>query len=154
MIIFGTKVRYKVVGEGEFLCPKCEQTRAYQRKKAVRYFSLYFVPVIPIGQLGEVVECQTCGMTFKPEVLTQRITLQPRARAVNLPDLINTLPHKLAGGMPAEYAVRDLTTGGVDRDVAQEMVTTYLGPRSKTCPDCGLTFMATVPRCTECERDL
>ncbi len=69
MIIFGTKGRIKEVGSGQFVCPRCRAMRLYKRKHAARYFTLYFIPVFKIKDLGEFVECQTCGGTFQTAVL-------------------------------------------------------------------------------------
>ena len=69
MIIFGTRNRTKKTSEGTFYCPKCRATRTYEYKKVARYFALYFIPLIPIQQLGEYVECSVCKTTFKPDVL-------------------------------------------------------------------------------------
>ena len=33
------------------------------------WFTLYFLPIFPIGTKGYYVECQECAGTFKPEVL-------------------------------------------------------------------------------------
>ncbi|HLY26662.1 MAG TPA: zinc-ribbon domain-containing protein [Aggregatilineales bacterium] len=69
MIIWGTKGRIKDVGSGQFLCPSCRAVRMYKHKHAARYFTLYFIPLFKIKDLGEFVECQTCGGTFKTTVL-------------------------------------------------------------------------------------
>jgi hypothetical protein len=69
MIIFGTRGRIKEVGSGEFICPSCRANRQYKRKQAGRYFTLYFIPIFKVKDLGEFVECQTCGGTFKTAVL-------------------------------------------------------------------------------------
>jgi len=34
-----------------------------------RFFTLYFIPCIPLDVLGEYVECQDCTSTYKPDVL-------------------------------------------------------------------------------------
>jgi len=42
-------------------------------------FSLFFVPVLPLGDLAEYVECQACGGTFKPEILNYEPQDEQRA---------------------------------------------------------------------------
>lgn len=69
MIIFGTKGLKFTISEGNFECPQCDAPRRYKFKKVTRYFTLYFIPLIPLGKLGEYVECQTCKGTFIPKVL-------------------------------------------------------------------------------------
>ena len=55
--------------EGQFLCPQCANNQNYKHKKVTRFFTLYFIPLIPLGKAGEFVECQTCKGTFVPRVL-------------------------------------------------------------------------------------
>jgi hypothetical protein len=43
--------------------------RQYTHIGVNRYWTLYFIPIIPLGQRGTYVECQQCTGTFGPEVL-------------------------------------------------------------------------------------
>src|SRR6185312_16552116 len=81
MIIFGTRTRMSVVERGQFHCPRCGPGQRYERKHAKRWFTLYFIPVFPVGDLGQFVECGLCHGTFKMEVLSLRL---PPAVDVNL----------------------------------------------------------------------
>ena len=54
---------------GDFLCPQCATNRNYKHKKVTRFFTLYFIPLIPLGQIGDYVGCQTCKCTFVSRVL-------------------------------------------------------------------------------------
>ena len=158
MIIFGTRVKYKTIGEGQFFCPKCQQTRAYVHKKASRYFALYFVPLVPMGSLGEYVECQTCHTTFKPDVLTQGAMLRAASATskirASLASQINALPDRLRDGTPVEYVLRDLTAAGLDRTRAQEMIDVHLSGARRHCATCGLTYADNVTTCAECHGPL
>lgn len=69
MIIFGTRGVNSTMSEGQFNCPQCESNVAYKHKKVRRFFTLYFIPLIPMGKIGEFVECQVCKGTFIPKVL-------------------------------------------------------------------------------------
>jgi uncharacterized OB-fold protein len=153
-IIFGTRVRHSVIGEGQFFCPKCQAKRAYKHKRASRYFTLYFVPLIPMGKLGEFVECQTCGIAFETAVLQLKAPPQPRSAPINLAALINELPARLNAGTPVEYVVRDLTAAGVERQTALEMIAPHLAAGQKSCAHCGLTYAPTVSTCSECHQPL
>lgn len=152
-IIFGTRVRQSPVGEGEFICPSCRAPRKYNKTKATRWFTLYFIPVIPLGTVGEFVQCQTCGVTFKPAVLDMKVSLQaaqPTQR--DLASLINAVPQQLAEGQPVEYLVRDLTGAGVDRDAALAMLKPHLSNGISKCESCGLTYAASVKTCPQCNQ--
>ena len=69
MIIFGTRGIKSTMSEGQFLCPQCATNKPYKHKKVTKFFTLYFIPLIPLGQAGEYVECQSCKGTFVPRVL-------------------------------------------------------------------------------------
>lgn len=83
MIIFGFSVFYifGLIGSGQFACPNCGGDREYQHRTARRFFTLFFLPVIPLDKVGEVVQCQTCKLRFDPAVL-QRPTSEHLARAL------------------------------------------------------------------------
>src|SRR6185295_3634084 len=70
MIIWGSRGRTSVVQEGQFFCPRCRSNQPYKLKRVQRWFTLYFIPIIPMGVLGEYAECGQCLTTWKTEVLT------------------------------------------------------------------------------------
>jgi rubredoxin len=70
MIIYGYRNREFEMGTGNFYCPKCETQRPYKFKKVTRYFTLFFIPLFPLGTVSQYVECSVCGRTYKPEVLS------------------------------------------------------------------------------------
>jgi hypothetical protein len=157
MIIFGTRVRHKKIGEGEFFCPKCQSTRRYHHKQAVRAFTLYFIPIFPIQQLGQFVECQTCGTAFEETVRHLRgqpTTTAPRSSGEDIATMMNTITQKLEGGYPIEFMVRDLTAANLDLAVARGAVNGAVGNKRKTCESCGLTYVPAVKNCTECGNPL
>ena len=69
MIIFGTRGVTSTAASGSFFCPHCNDQLAYKHKRVRRFFTLYFIPVIPLDQLGEYIECQRCRNTFQTRVL-------------------------------------------------------------------------------------
>ncbi len=68
MIIFGTRGVTYNHEQGQFHCPSCGP-QSFRHKRVRRFFTLYFIPVIPLDLLGEYVECGACRGTYKPEVL-------------------------------------------------------------------------------------
>src|SRR5690349_18405314 len=70
MIIFGTRTMPSKRQEGHFHCPRCSAKQPYNRVNVNRWFTLYFIPVIPMGSAGEYIECLSCAGTYKPEVLS------------------------------------------------------------------------------------
>lgn len=69
MIIFGTRGVKSTIKSGDFHCPQCNQTKPYRHRKVTKFFTLYFIPIIPLGSKGEYVECRECKGTFIPRVL-------------------------------------------------------------------------------------
>jgi uncharacterized tellurite resistance protein B-like protein len=67
--IFGTRGIPSTRDEGDFYCPVCHGPCGYEHKRVRKFFTLYFFPVIPLGAVGEYVECQECRGTFPSEVL-------------------------------------------------------------------------------------
>lgn len=150
MIIFGSRPRLKTIGSGTFYCPRCQTTRQYELKQGKNYFTLYFIPLIPIGDLGEFVECQTCHMTFQSEVLKLKAPLLKQ----DLAGMLNTVKSTLEGGKPVEYLLRELVSAGLDRDIALGAVKAAIGEKRNECPKCGLSYAANVTNCTECHEPL
>jgi uncharacterized tellurite resistance protein B-like protein len=68
MIFFGTRGLTLTGESGEFFCPSCNNNHHYKRRKVRRFFTLYFVPLIPLDLLGEYIECQTCKNTYNDSV--------------------------------------------------------------------------------------
>ncbi len=69
-LIFGFRSRASNISEGEFFCPHCGADRHYVLQRLRQWFTLFFLPIFPIGgSKGEQVKCQTCGTTYRPEVL-------------------------------------------------------------------------------------
>jgi hypothetical protein len=70
MIIFGLSVFWFGAAEtGVFHCPRCGGDRHYKLKVGRRWFTLFFLPVIPLNEVARAVECQTCKGKFETAVL-------------------------------------------------------------------------------------
>ncbi|HPF38335.1 MAG TPA: hypothetical protein P5081_15945 [Phycisphaerae bacterium] len=70
-IIFGFRSVTLGGDQGSFFCPQCGQQRYYLRKRIRRFFTLFFIPLIPLDVLAEYVECLSCRGTFRPEALNR-----------------------------------------------------------------------------------
>jgi zinc-ribbon family len=69
LILFGLRVFYRSVGQGTFHCQRCGGDREYRHKVGRRWFTLFFIPVIPLNTVGEHVQCTVCGTRYRMEVL-------------------------------------------------------------------------------------
>lgn len=68
LIIFGTRGVTTTAETGAFHCPDCGQS-PYRHRKVRRFFTLYFIPLIPLDLLGEYIECSKCDGTYTLAVL-------------------------------------------------------------------------------------
>ena len=41
-------------------------------KKVKNYFTLYFIPLFPISDLGEYIECRNCKLKYKENECSQK----------------------------------------------------------------------------------
>lgn len=154
MIIWGSRVRYKDIGQGEFYCPRCRDKRPYKHKQAARYFTLYFIPLFATQQLGEVVECQVCKTAFETSVLQLRGGPPRETKKNDVASLMNAIPDRLRGGDPLEYIVRDLTGAGLDLNIARGAVNGAAGSPIRKCSACSLSYVSTISQCKACGRSL
>jgi tellurite resistance protein len=69
VIIFGTRGVTTTPESGQFFCPTCGSGATFRWRRVRRFFTLYFIPVIPLDRLGEYIECQGCRGTFQIGVL-------------------------------------------------------------------------------------
>jgi hypothetical protein len=69
LIFFGLRVFYRTAGQGTFHCQRCGGDREYRHKLGRRWFTLFFIPVIPINKAGQHVQCAVCGTRYRMDVL-------------------------------------------------------------------------------------
>jgi hypothetical protein len=74
LLIFGFKIRLTTVASLVFFCPACGGDRAGARREARRWFTLFWIPVIPLKRVGQIVECETCHNHFDPVVADRPTT--------------------------------------------------------------------------------
>lgn len=76
LLIWGFKVRYADVSTGTFYCPHEGGDRQYVMKLAKRWFTFFFIPIIPLNELGQFVECTSCQRGYDEKVLTNPTSAQ------------------------------------------------------------------------------
>jgi zinc-ribbon family len=127
MIIWGWRGITSSKDSGNFHCPQCETERPYTQKRVRRFFTLYFIPLIPLEHLGEYVECRQCRGQFKPKVLEYN---PQAAQATMAADLHGALKNVIvamtvAGGAPNEKrieAARVLSSRFSDQEVSPDEI--------------------------------
>ncbi len=80
MVIWGTRGVKSTKASGDFFCPSCNSEQHYNHKRVRRFFTLYFIPLIPLNELGDYVECTRCKQTYNEKVLNYN----PRKEAERL----------------------------------------------------------------------
>ena len=79
LVIFGFRVLYRTIGHGTFHCQRCGGDREYARRAGRRWFTLFFIPVVPLGRAGEHVRCAVCRTRYRMEVLSLPTVAQMQA---------------------------------------------------------------------------
>jgi hypothetical protein len=79
LIIFGLRVFYRTIAQGTFHCRRCGGDRQYRHRVGRRWFTLFFIPVIPLNSVGEHVQCTTCRTRYVTDALSQPTTAQMQA---------------------------------------------------------------------------
>ncbi len=70
IIIFGTKSKTIKENKGFFVCPQCQTLKQYLIKSIQNWFTLFFVPVFPIGSKEHKhIECQGCQSAYYEKIL-------------------------------------------------------------------------------------
>jgi zinc-ribbon family/Tellurite resistance protein TerB len=69
LIIWGLRVFFRTISEGVFHCRNCGGDRQYRLRSGRRWFTVFFIPVIPLNKVGEHVQCQTCKTRYVVDVL-------------------------------------------------------------------------------------
>jgi uncharacterized tellurite resistance protein B-like protein len=114
MIIVGTTGLTFTKDKGEFNCPQCGGGVDYRRKKVRCFFTLYFVPLIPMHSLGEYVECQRCQATYHLDILSW----DPEAQATQAEAIFMVAVKQVMIAML-------LADGVIDDDEVKELQTTF-----------------------------
>ena len=79
LLIWGVRVFFHTVSEGVFHCRNCGGDRNYKLRSGRRFFTLFFIPIIPLTKVGEHVQCQTCKTRYVVDVLTLPTAAQMQA---------------------------------------------------------------------------
>ncbi len=82
LFLFGMRTKAKSIGQIERPCSKCTRPTMHIAVESRRWFTLFFIPVIPLGG-NYGVRCGVCGLTTKasPELKSQMATQAMAAHA-------------------------------------------------------------------------
>jgi uncharacterized Zn finger protein len=70
--LFGTRRNAKMLAQIERPCTKCQRSTVHAVVQTKRWFTLFFIPVIPLGSTLAM-RCNLCGLVQQasPELKTQ-----------------------------------------------------------------------------------
>ena len=69
MIFIGTMNLARTRDRGDFYCPSCESMQGYRLRAKRPWLTLYFIPVVPIGSVELVINCDRCRSNWDETVL-------------------------------------------------------------------------------------
>jgi hypothetical protein len=148
IIIYGSRGVYSELSSGDFSCPHCRRGASYRLRQIRRYFTLFFLPIFPIGSGVRFVECDDCGSQFNEEVLDYR-----QAPADDDEALLRAAMDQLKEGQSLE-AVRDqLAKQDFDPGQAEAFLVKQCERSPRRC-DRGLRYHPSVTRCADCGKEL
>ena len=130
LLIWGLRVFYRTIGQGTFHCRKCGGDRQYRHRAGRRFFTLFFIPVIPLNKAAEHVQCLTCktryvtGVLSLPTVAQMQAALPAGMRAAATVMLVAGDRGSAAARQRAVAAIQgagaeDYTDAQLDLDAAQ-----------------------------------
>jgi hypothetical protein len=160
LLIWGFRTFYRTIGQGVFHCRRCGGDREYRHRSGRRFFTLFFIPVIPLTKSSEHVQCTACRTRYHLDVLGLPTAAQMQAalptgmRAAAAVMLRSGDPGSPAARQRAVEAIQGAGSQGygdvsLDADLAQpvEAVTTALNQvGSQLTPDAREWFLAEVVR--------
>jgi hypothetical protein len=151
MIIWGSKGKLKTIAEGQFYCPNCQGTRSYQRKRVAKYFTLYFIPLFQTQNLGEFIECQTCLVTFRTEVLNYSQSLeQEHEQRQKINQMIKDISNELEAGTSIQSMASAIKAAGGNEELASAAIAAATQGKIRYCKNCGSAFKAPLSFCSTC----
>lgn len=118
LLIWGWRSLVKVLGIGEFHCPRCGVDRAYSLVRPRRWFTLFFIPVVPLSWGEPYVECQACKAAYRESVLSTPTSRQfsymlgLAARALHVTVIATGFSHDEAAIERAALATRPYAGSG------------------------------------------
>jgi zinc-ribbon family len=63
LFLFGLRRKAKVLGQVDQGCSKCGRQTVHSAVESQRWFTLFFIPVIPLGKSYSL-RCNLCGLTL------------------------------------------------------------------------------------------
>jgi len=145
IFIWGSRYLSSTKDTGRFYCPKCGKVDVgYRHQSARQWFTMYFIPVFPIGGRTEHIECTRCQTAFELAVLDLK---PPTEDALFLNDCFV----RLQRGRSLESVEADLVESGRTADQAVGVIDEMTRGKVWECDRCNAHYLKGVRKCRECE---
>jgi hypothetical protein len=145
IIIWGERGLTSQLDSGRFYCPQCDSERPYLLKQVRPWFTLYWIPIFPMGGAQRFVECQKCGGTFVEDVLEMEAPSEGQR-------MMARLFRDLEKGASVEEVERRLRDEeGLDREQAHKVAEQLGGDDAWACQTCGQHYLREVRQCRRCK---
>jgi predicted RNA-binding Zn-ribbon protein involved in translation (DUF1610 family) len=144
-IIWGSRGITSHLETGDFYCPRCNEQVEYHLKQVRPFFTIFFIPLFPIGSAQRYVECTRCSGQYLEEVLN----LAPPTDADRL---LGQYFNELQTGSSVETVQTKLEAGGMDTVTAKDIVGQMTQGQTWQCTGCGETYLKGVAKCLRCRR--
>lgn len=147
LLIWGWRAVLTVLFTGRMSCPQCGTDTDFRHIAPRRYFTFFFVPVIPLEHLAPYVECAVCKGAFRVEVLMRptmpqlehSLGLASRAAVAHLASLVSLDAAVSAWAVEALSQAPGVRPGYGDAELAVDVVAfaspsvlaTYVRPLSE-----------------------
>jgi hypothetical protein len=145
IIIWGSRGLTSTLQSGSFYCPSCDGESDYILKQVRPFFTLYWLPLFPIGGAERYVECRRCGGAFKEGVLSMEAPSEGQR-------FLRRMYNDLQTGSSLQDVENRLVSAGMEPDHAREVVKEMGEGDTWTCSACGDTYLRAVRRCTRCRK--
>ncbi len=124
LIIFGFRTFFRTLGQGVFHCRKCGGDRQYRHRAGRRFFTLFFLPVIPLAKAGEHVQCTTCKTRYPMDVL--RLPTAAQMQTALPTGMRAAAAAMLQAGQPGHPAARQRAVAAIQQAGAHDYQDRYL----------------------------
>lgn len=84
MIIWGSRGLTSEISRHHFHCPQCSVQREGALKQVRNFFTVYFIPLIPLNVRGRFVECTSCSGSFGEEILNYDPAFEQQERQTQM----------------------------------------------------------------------
>jgi hypothetical protein len=130
------------VEHGNFYCPNCQAREDYALKQVRSWFTLYFIPIFPLGGGQRYVECSRCRQAYKESVLEY----EPPGESAQV---FARVYDELREGRSVDALKRTLMEAGMDEAEAEDALVKMCEGRPKQCV-CGQRLHPEVETCAYC----